>query len=317
MKKLPKRSESKAVGNIAADLLSATLSRFSNVVPVPESHDLGVDFYCELVDPQGYPTGQIFNIQCKGTEEINQEGDSFSVPIKVTTVNYWLIQPSATFLVVVDIGNKKCYWTYPRKQVTESSAWEKQKTVSITVHADNQFGLDIDEIPKGIKLILDDRLPEGIETLIEQFDSQRPPVPLDDPEYPSGRVKELMRIADTMDIVYGLQQRMAVMTDRLQDETLQVVASLRQKSKSLLGKLDYTPGSAQLWPAASNISIFDFKFGAGSCTDVWLRVDKAVSAFKESRTRENHAELLAALGELIQLNRDIYWTIDSVCDYEY
>lgn len=99
-----------------------------------------------------------------------------------------------------------------------------------------------------------------------------------------------------------------------EDETLQVVASLRQKSKDLLGELDYTPGSAQLWPAGSGISIFDFKFGAGSCKDVWLRVDRAVNAFRESRTGENHAELLASLEELIQLNKDIYWTIKNVPD---
>jgi hypothetical protein len=274
---------------------------------------LGIDFYCELIDRQGYPTGQIFNIQCKGTDEVKKEGNSFSIPVKVTTANYWLIQPAATFLVVVDIGNKNCcYWAYPRKQSSESSSWEQQKTVSITVHTIDRFEFDTDEMPHGMRAILDDRLPEGIETLIEQFDSKRPSVPLDDPEYPSGRVQELMGIADTMEMV--LQQRMTTMTSRLQDETLQVVASLRQKSEYLLGKLDYTPGSAQLWPAGSNISIFDFEFCAGSCKDVWCRVDRAVSAFRESRTRENHAELLASLGELIQLNRDIYWTIEDVCD---
>ncbi|QLE46172.1 DUF4365 domain-containing protein (plasmid) [Nostoc sp. C052] len=312
MERLPKRTESKTIGNVAADLLSAILSRFSNVVPIPESRDLGIDFYCELIDRQDYPTGQIFNIQCKGTDEVKKEGDSFSIPVKITTANYWLIQPAATFLVVVDLGNKNCYWAYPRKQLSESSSWEKQKTVSITVHTIDRFQFDTNEMPHGMRAILDDRLPEGIETLIEQFDSQRPPVPLDDPEYPSGRVQELMGIADTMDTVYRLQQRMTIMTSRLQDETLQVVASLRQKSEYLLGKFDYTPSSAQLWPAGSNISIFDFEFGAGSCKDVWRRVDRAVSAFRESRTRENHAELLASLGELIQLNRDIYWTIEDV-----
>lgn len=167
----------------------------------------------------------------------------------------------------------------------------------------------MDELPQGMREILNAHLPEAIDTLIEQFDAQRPTVPLDDPDHPSGLVHELMGIADTMNVVYGLQHRMAAITTRLQDETLQVVASLRQKSEYLLGKLDYTPSSAQLWPGGSDINIYNFEFGAGSCENIWLRVDRAVTIFKESRTRENHAELLASLGELIQLNRDIYWTI--------
>lgn len=315
MERLPKRTESQSVGDVAADLLSATLSRFSNVVPIPQSRDLGIDFYCELVDQDGYPTGQIFNIQCKGTNEVKREGKNFSISVKVTTANYWLIQPSATFLVVVDLSKNSFYWAYPREQLAKNSSWEKQKTVSIAVDISNQFGLDINEMPQGMRKILDARLPEGIETLIEQFDIQRAPVPLDDPEHPSGLVNELMSIADTMEVAYRLQQRMVSMTTRLQDETLEVVVSLRQKSKSLLGELDYTPGSARLWPVDSNIDIFTFEFGAGSCKDVWLRVDSAVSEFEKSRTRENHAELLASLGELIQLNRDIYWTIEEIRGY--
>lgn len=129
MERLPKRTEPKALGNIAAHFLSAVFSRFSKVVPIPKSQDLGIDFYCELVDQQGYPTGQMFNIQCKGTNEIKREACSFSVPVKVTTANYWLIQPSATFLVVVDISSKSFYWADPRKQLAESFSWENQKTV--------------------------------------------------------------------------------------------------------------------------------------------------------------------------------------------
>lgn len=315
MEKLPKRTKSQAAGNVAADLLNATLSQFANVVPIPGSRDLGIDFYCELLDQCGYPTGQIFNIQCKGTSEVKREASSFSVPVKFTTANYWMIQPSATFLVVVDLSRKSFYWAYPQKQLVENSSWKKQKTVSITVPTVNRFEFDMKEMPQGMREILDNRLPKGIESLIEQFDIQRLPAPLDDPEHPNSLVHELMSIADTMDVVYRLQHRMAVMTTRLQDETLQVVASLRQKSESLLGRLDYTPSSAQLWPTGSSIDIFIFEFGAGSCKDVWLRVDSVISAFKESLTRENHANLLASLGELIQLNRDIYWTIEDVCDF--
>ncbi|GCL38186.1 hypothetical protein SR1949_33000 [Sphaerospermopsis reniformis] len=314
MKKLPKRTNSKAVGNIAANLLSATLSRFANPVAIPESQDIGIDFYCELLDQQGCPTGQMFNIQCKGTQEVQQEGDNFRITVKVSTANYWLIQPSPTFIIVVDIGKKTCYWAYPRKQLQENTSWQRQKTVSIVVRASDCFGFDIDEMPQQMQAILNANVPEWIYILIEQFDSKRPVVPLDNPEYPGILIHELSNLANTIDIIDRLQRRMAVMTTRFQEETLQVVASLRNKSEALLGQLDYTPGSARLWPPGSNIDISSFEFGAGSSKDVWQRVDQAISAFKNSPTRENHERLLFSLGELIQLNRDIYWTIEEVCD---
>jgi hypothetical protein len=46
---LPIRNPGQKTGAVAESILSAVLSRFSNVVPIPGGKDFGIDFYCELI----------------------------------------------------------------------------------------------------------------------------------------------------------------------------------------------------------------------------------------------------------------------------
>ena len=63
-----------------------------------------------------------------------------SLPIKVETLNYWLIQPNPTFLVVVDRQNYIFYWSFPKDFVNSlNKNWQEQKTVSIPVHRQNSI----------------------------------------------------------------------------------------------------------------------------------------------------------------------------------
>lgn len=147
MTKLPKRTKSQRIGESAAELLNSVFTEFCNVIPVPQSRDLGIDFICEIMQGE-YPTGKLFNVQCKGTEEAEVKGDSIRVPIAVTTLNYWLLQPNPTFLVVVDRQNRIFYWSFPKDFLSSlDKNWQEQQTVSIPVPIQNRFEQDIDTLP--------------------------------------------------------------------------------------------------------------------------------------------------------------------------
>jgi hypothetical protein len=147
MTKLPKRSKSQKIGVSAADLLSSVFVEFCNVIPVPQERDLGIDFICEIMRGE-HPTGKLFNIQCKGKEEAKVEGDSITIPIKVTTLNYWLLQPNPTFLIVVDGKNGLFYWSFPQDFLGSlNKNWQEQNTVSIPVPVRNCFEQDINDLP--------------------------------------------------------------------------------------------------------------------------------------------------------------------------
>ena len=147
MTKLPKRTKSQRLGESAAELLNLVFTEFCNVIPVPQSRDLGIDFICEMMHGE-YPTGKLFNIQCKGTEEAEFKGDSIRVPIAVTTLNYWLIQRNPTFLVVVDRRNYIFYWSFPKDFLSSvNKNWQEQQTVSIPVSIQNSFEQDINALP--------------------------------------------------------------------------------------------------------------------------------------------------------------------------
>jgi len=147
MTKLPKRSKSQKIGVSAADLLSSIFVEFCNVITVPQEKDLGVDFICEIMRGE-HPTGKLFNIQCKGKEEAKAEGNSITIPIKVTTLNYWLLLPNPTFLIVVDGKNGLLYWSFPQDFLGSlNKNWQEQNTVSIPVPVQNCFEQGINDLP--------------------------------------------------------------------------------------------------------------------------------------------------------------------------
>jgi len=157
MTKLPRRTKSQRTGIAAADLLSSTLIDFCNVIPVPQELDIGIDFICELMQGD-YPTGKLFNIQCKGKEEVAISGDTVSVPISVTTLNYWLLQRNPTFLVVVDHRNHIFYWSYPKDFLNSlDKDWKQQQAVSIPVPIQNSFAQDIQALPSQLTLIVNEQ----------------------------------------------------------------------------------------------------------------------------------------------------------------
>jgi len=55
------------IGEIAETEIKKRLSAFSN--PMKPTFDLGIDFYCELLEDDGIPTSRYFLVQAKGTKE--------------------------------------------------------------------------------------------------------------------------------------------------------------------------------------------------------------------------------------------------------
>jgi len=154
MTKLPKRTKSQKIGVSAADLLSSVFTEFCNVIPVPQERDFGIDFICEIMQGE-HPTGKLFNIQCKGKGETKVESNSITVPIKVATLNYWLLQPNPTFLIVVDCQNGWFHWSFPQDFLGSlNQNWQAQQTVSIPVPSQNRFEQAINILPSPIVSIV-------------------------------------------------------------------------------------------------------------------------------------------------------------------
>jgi hypothetical protein len=178
---LPKRTDAQRIGVSAADLLNSVFTKFCRVIPVPQDRDMGIDFICELMQGE-YPTGKLFNVQCKGTEECERKGDSIGVDIRVTTLNYWLLQPNPTFLVVVDLQTCSFYWSFPKDFLSSlNKNWQEQKTVSIPVPLQNRFERDVDALPAQLVSIVNmqasatPRQGDYLGTLTLEFDRSSSP----------------------------------------------------------------------------------------------------------------------------------------------
>ncbi|MEG4579039.1 DUF4365 domain-containing protein [Microcoleus sp. MON1_C5] len=181
MTKLPRRTNSQRIGGSAADLLNSVFTNFCNVIPVPQDRDMGIDFICELIQEE-YPTGKLFNVQCKGTEESEIKGDSLRFSIAVTTLNYWLIQPNPTFLVVVDLQTCSFYWSFPKDFLSSlNKNWQEQQTVTIPVPLQNRFEQDVDALPAQLVSIVNmqasatPRQGDYLGTLTLEFDRSSSP----------------------------------------------------------------------------------------------------------------------------------------------
>ncbi|EAZ93182.1 DUF4365 domain-containing protein [Crocosphaera chwakensis] len=79
MSRLPKRTKSQKIGVSAAELFNAVFSEFCNVIPVPQERDFGIDFTCEIMNQES-PTGKLFNVQCKGKNQVVLNND-IAIPI--------------------------------------------------------------------------------------------------------------------------------------------------------------------------------------------------------------------------------------------
>ena len=148
---LPKRTNSMKTGTKAASLLHSALSEVANVTTISQEADLGIDFNCDVIDRKGFPTGQTFFVQCKGSENLpDQSHAEISVQIKTSTINYWLKQKSPVFLIYVDRKLGLFYWTVPHHQILNKLDLDKvlkNKSVVIKIDKKNHFSIDLKSLP--------------------------------------------------------------------------------------------------------------------------------------------------------------------------
>lgn len=149
MDRLPNYSKNKQVGNVAADILKSILQKFSIVNTHDESIDLGIDMRAQIVEDT-IPQELFFNIQCKGTNELNisSSNEYYNIPIKVSTINYWNQQNETTFLFLVDNSKFNCYWCNPLLQIGDRiNEIQQQDTITIKVPFTNCINAQTDMLP--------------------------------------------------------------------------------------------------------------------------------------------------------------------------
>lgn len=303
---LPKRSKAKKIGNEAALAVSEVLTRFSSVVSVPESEDMGIDLMCELLTDDGVPTGRRFNVQCKGTEVAQESGAYLTVTVKTSTARYWLIQPSPTFVVLADLSTRLFHWAYPREQLMKDRRWENQETVAIRVPRSHLIAADARQIPEGMRAFLEEQHPGDPSALIQELELYVASISVIGTAPSDPSAEQLTQLADSAAAILTAQSRVCHLVDALYNGTLRAVVEQKERTQSLLTDLDYTPGSARLWPGGGDPSVFEF--GAGAAKSVWCRADQATDLFVADPSRENYERLLSALAQLVQLGRDISCT---------
>ena len=160
MVKLPTILNQTKIGKKATKFLESIFNEFCIIIPYPQESDVGIDFNCELLrgktKKRSNPTGKHFFIQCKGMTEVTEARDYIQVPIKVKTINYWLLQPAPTFLIVIDDTSKKCYWMFPEGELNKQDmSWKKQDTITFKVPKSSGFGFEIKNLPIKMKRIID------------------------------------------------------------------------------------------------------------------------------------------------------------------
>lgn len=150
MEKLPIYSANKKKGNLAADYLKRVVSNFAIVNVIDEAVDLGIDMRAQLIEGTS-PRGLFFNIQCKGKDEVDSATENrgyFTVPIKITTLNYWRQQNDVTILFVVDNEKNKCFWANPMKQITDDI--QNKESVTIKIYLKKSIDLNTKVCPQNI-----------------------------------------------------------------------------------------------------------------------------------------------------------------------
>lgn len=115
----PKVPWKERLGEVGEGHIRTRLSYFS--IPTKYQTDVGIDFYCELLEPDSPSIS--FYVQAKGTEHFD---DNWGQAIEKSTIIYWLTRFFPVFLVVYDEISKTCYW----KSIEDIRYWLLKKLAS-------------------------------------------------------------------------------------------------------------------------------------------------------------------------------------------
>lgn len=301
---LPKRSRSQKIGTSAADLLAAALCESSNVVPVPQDRDLGIDFVCELIDNER-PTGLVYFTQSKGTDEAEEDATYFSVSIHVETVNYWLLQPGPVFLFVVDRPKGELYWTFPEAHLLKKKDWAEAKSITFRVSRANILERTKRPLPEEMLVILRDFVPVGLRRatqLMSELDSL-----IASHTVESNVLNRLSSAASVLHQFRNISAELLIEHPAVQltvtDELRNLVASYER----LIVDLDYTPAFRSIMRGSS---VLDEQYAAGVPREIIEHTKFALGEFTLNPSRNTLDSLLNDFARMIQLNKDIYFVLE-------
>lgn len=171
-KNLPQYTKNQQVGNRSATILKSIMQKFCVFSDIDQSQDLGIDFIGTVIK-DNFPTDYNFNVQCKGTDNIevklNVKGTLFSYPIKVSTINYWKQKKDVTFIFLVDESNEQVYWTSPLKEI-ENKDLSDQDTYTVHIPKDNCLNRNDEVLPESFIFEIIRYYANFSETIIRQLD---------------------------------------------------------------------------------------------------------------------------------------------------
>ena len=101
----PKIPKFRRIGESGQLEVASLLANFANVM-MPE-YDVGLDFFCELIENDDAPSGVFFWVQAKATQDF---GDYWSEHIDKKTIRLWLTRTSPVFIIVLERSSGLFYW---------------------------------------------------------------------------------------------------------------------------------------------------------------------------------------------------------------
>ncbi|KUP23095.1 DUF4365 domain-containing protein [Paenibacillus sp. DMB5] len=316
---LPKVHENTKKGNVAVALLESVLSRFSIVNTIPVEKDIGIDLHVELLNGST-PNGLCFNGQCKGKDEVEIDEQTIIIPIKISTINYWLLHKEPTFLFVVDIDGLSVFWCYPYEQISERlGELQQQKTVNIHVDKKSVFSLAIKEVPVEIVEVIrnyDYKLFENLShsvshTVLENAGKQQ------------GTLKEkLMAFKDSAN---RLKENSSEIINRQRDQfVLDETKVVLEKFRFVFLWLDAESTFVYPYTKGKSISEADGFIKDSTIKTFITTVNENIRQYENGSNDENFNALIVKLEELNKLNenlafflREVLYDMNPYADFEF
>jgi hypothetical protein len=296
--KLPIKSKGQITGQEVQLFLEKELSKFFNVVKSGSESDLGIDFYCERIDEKGNPTGKYVAIQCKGTKDELLD----RIQIKVSTVNYWRIQPFPVALCLVKLNTNKTLFCFPMDQsATSLSNLENKSYVTIKFDTQKELFLEGNKLNEEFETHLNLSgktsllaYTDYIKSLMESFNK---PVIIDDLDLmksdniPSSQFLKFYKEISKTSLEYG----------RL----------IKNKILQLIKKMDYIMMAIEydcpFFRNPSN-SIVDFELSGGITPNI---VKKAaldvINKFEINANFDVIVEMIECYTQLCNVNNSLKW----------
>jgi hypothetical protein len=117
-------------------------------------HDYGKDYLVEPGDADGEQTGLNFFVQLKGQEKVTFTADGSQVKFSLKTMHaaYYVdkIKDLPVFLAVVDVTNKRGWYSFLQPALETDQSWRSQESVTIYLPTENDLA-DIAKLRQGIE----------------------------------------------------------------------------------------------------------------------------------------------------------------------